>query len=919
MNYIFTVKQQLVTCNQSYIVADSVDFCQASFVFDNEWDGYTKTVLFTNRTKKINKSVLLDDTNTCYIPWEIITGLGYMSITIRGDKEDSIGTTAQMCCPIPIYKSGADKDVDFNNLPTPDVYNQILQQLQRLQTGGMTEEEFNTFLTSNEEFIQAYSQIHQNTAGLANLTTQMGEIDAGVHILDERVQGIGTQLGQQIQGLVTTNENVTKNLESITKLDTEMTNAQNAINQNMNAISQLNGKVDDNSNKIEVLEDKVADLESKEPVDPTDPDVPDDEFQALKKQVAKNTIDIATNTQNTQQALQETETNKHSIETVSGKVDTNISDIDSLKVSDTSQNQSITQLDVKVQSLQEAIDNLESGGVQTVSKALFEGSAYEINQSYPFTDDVSKYDYIYIQGNVSPSPLDFKLMLTSVGKVSEFIQTGSINVQQVYVTPTDEPGLRAISILYENNNSFKIRLNQTLTDKTTVLAIEQIVGIKFVSAEDYSDLQTQVDTNTSNIATLQQQIADIANTGGVQTVQKTVFEGLAQEVHTYNFTERIASYDYLVIEGYSANPGQPSYFCELVSIPTILPQRNWWWERDFSFLKVDNTIVHSIIALTFDSAGLSFNVAFNRTDTPQDTSNAKTNAITKMTALKFVSAEDYTNLQTQVNTNTTDITNLTTSVNNLEEEIGKIGGSGGVIQTTLWENSTNDILSDTITYSLNGNIEEYDYIYISGSTIQTNSKIANSISTILDINDITQYGFTCRFNDTTNDGVDQRIINRSLGLLFLSPTTFRLNTRSNIDSTATYMTIRRIVGWKFTNGSNNYSTKEQLIGKWIDGKPLYQKVVFIDSLPNATSQTYPHNVENAETIYIAGGFLKDSSGNFLLTHAIPMNATNINTLGDQMWNCNVNLNDILFMTGVNRSNESAYVILNYTKTTDNAS
>ena len=47
-----------------------------------------------------------------------------------------------------------------------------------------------------------------------------------------------------------------------------------------------------------------------------------------------------------------------------------------------------------------------------------------------------------------------------------------------------------------------------------------------------------------------------------------------------------------------------------------------------------------------------------------------------------------------------------------------------------------------------------------------------------------------------------------------------------------------------------YSTEEQVIGRWIDGKPLYRKVIMANnySIPNRAEQTIPHGIKNIENV-----------------------------------------------------------------------
>ena len=53
---------------------------------------------------------------------------------------------------------------------------------------------------------------------------------------------------------------------------------------------------------------------------------------------------------------------------------------------------------------------------------------------------------------------------------------------------------------------------------------------------------------------------------------------------------------------------------------------------------------------------------------------------------------------------------------------------------------------------------------------------------------------------------------------------------------------------------STYSTTEQVVGKWIDGKPLYRKTFsFNESIQTNVDLTKPHNIENADLVFIDTG------------------------------------------------------------------
>ena len=112
-----------------------------------------------------------------------------------------------------------------------------------------------------------------------------------------------------------------------------------------------------------------------------------------------------------------------------------------------------------------------------------------------------------------------------------------------------------------------------------------------------------------------------------------------------------------------------------------------------------------------------------------------------------------------------------------------------------------------------------------------------------------------------------------------------------------------------------YSTTEQVIGKWIDDKPLYRKVV-VNSGPFAKGeQVFTHGIENVDKIVKVEGMARRSDGK---DHPLPTTYFNL-----PIWNVS-----IFDVTNTNYSlmlGDSQYetlkitqleIIFEYTKTTD---
>ena len=117
--------------------------------------------------------------------------------------------------------------------------------------------------------------------------------------------------------------------------------------------------------------------------------------------------------------------------------------------------------------------------------------------------------------------------------------------------------------------------------------------------------------------------------------------------------------------------------------------------------------------------------------------------------------------------------------------------------------------------------------------------------------------------------------------------------------------------------ANVYSTNEKIIGKWVDGKPLYQKTYNFGALPNTTNKYVNTNLNlSTTTVRNIFGLATYDDGNSLQYCPLPFISSSAS------WHISLQLcknnNDlsILISTSANWSNASAYVTIQYTKTTD---
>ena len=121
------------------------------------------------------------------------------------------------------------------------------------------------------------------------------------------------------------------------------------------------------------------------------------------------------------------------------------------------------------------------------------------------------------------------------------------------------------------------------------------------------------------------------------------------------------------------------------------------------------------------------------------------------------------------------------------------------------------------------------------------------------------------------------------------------------------------------SGMMNYSTEEQVVGTWIDGKPLYQKTIDCGAAPNNTNNTVDLGVSGVNTYFFMNGFaiIKTSSANQVL----PISYLDITTLAAGigiLLKVESNVLKAVIKDGANYSAYNVYITIQYTKTTDTA-
>lgn len=135
MIYAFDINKLDVVCKnaKTIILTDSVKYHTAKFKFSEDWDNFSKTAYFINKSndkdeKDISVPMFLGKNETaCLIPWEVLTREGQLIVSIQGVQDDTEIWT-KMNRPIVLQKSDKDSNT-MPQEPTIPIYNQLLNKL----------------------------------------------------------------------------------------------------------------------------------------------------------------------------------------------------------------------------------------------------------------------------------------------------------------------------------------------------------------------------------------------------------------------------------------------------------------------------------------------------------------------------------------------------------------------------------------------------------------------------------------------------------------------------------------------------------------------------------------------------------------------------------------------------------------------
>lgn len=192
------------------------------------------------------------------------------------------------------------------------------------------------------------------------------------------------------------------------------------------------------------------------------------------------------------------------------------------------------------------------------------------------------------------------------------------------------------------------------------------------------------------------------------------------------------------------------------------------------------------------------------------------------------------------------------------------GGSGlNIGRTLLWTGNITSDISESSPETILDEFTNYDYLeFVAGWSDGTTSyEEVIPASIFCRVNNITNYNplieWNCCFSNNNNN--HQHF---TFDCVFLNSTQFygsiyRYN-KENGSVTGVRYTLHKIYGIKLYN-PNNYSTTEQEIGTWIDGKKLYQRT-FVGTTGNAGYEVTLGTISNLDKVIDISGIVHHQDG-----------------------------------------------------------
>lgn len=167
---IQAIDQNLAWLDKQDIYSGDIRTDRVHFDFSRHWDGYAKTAIFCRSKDEVYQQ-MLDENNSCIIPWEVLSRDGCITIGVYGVKDDNVLTTQAIKYRV---QNGAVSDQLYVAPPSLTIYEQVISQYAGMsidqvafveyqtklmqQYHGEWEQKTDNFIDNQENVMQQYQK-----------------------------------------------------------------------------------------------------------------------------------------------------------------------------------------------------------------------------------------------------------------------------------------------------------------------------------------------------------------------------------------------------------------------------------------------------------------------------------------------------------------------------------------------------------------------------------------------------------------------------------------------------------------------------------------------------------------------------------------------------------------------------------------
>lgn len=174
--------QRLSYFADSEVVADSKGYLAFTLETSEDWANYVgKTVQFTRDGKTYSVTNIMDNVEYA-VPWEVLVGAGTMYVNAFAVADGGKRATTNQIA-VEIIASGLDEDSLLPTDPTPDIFQQYVEQVQEnatkafqsAQNAATSEKNTLNYKNQTQQIKQEVDQIKQDITSLNNQVNQAAQ------------------------------------------------------------------------------------------------------------------------------------------------------------------------------------------------------------------------------------------------------------------------------------------------------------------------------------------------------------------------------------------------------------------------------------------------------------------------------------------------------------------------------------------------------------------------------------------------------------------------------------------------------------------------------------------------------------------------------------------------------------------------